>query len=154
MSWRTRWVRPALVAALGCLVTLPLTGGPTPGSVAAAPLVAPGPRSMQPGPGQPTPNLRASHFVYPGVPAGQPPVDHAASVGPMRASAYADAGILPYGDATFFGSAGAIGLYAPIVGMAPTPDGGGYWLVALDGGVFTFGDAGFYGSTRAIRLNQ
>ena len=34
----------------------------------------------------------------------------------------------------------------PVVGMASTPDGGGYWLVAADGGVFSFGDAGFYGS--------
>ena len=25
--------------------------------------------------------------------------------------------------------------------MAPTPDGGGYWLVASDGGVFSYGDA-------------
>ena len=29
----------------------------------------------------------------------------------------------------------------PIVGMAATPDGKGYWLVAADGGIFTFGDA-------------
>ena len=26
-------------------------------------------------------------------------------------------------------------------GMAATPDGGGYWLVASDGGIFAFGDA-------------
>ena len=38
-------------------------------------------------------------------------------------------------------------LNQPIVGMAATPDGGGYWLVASDGGIFTFGDAAFYGST-------
>ena len=31
-------------------------------------------------------------------------------------------------------------------GMAATPDGGGYWLVARDGGVFTFGDARYFGS--------
>ena len=42
----------------------------------------------------------------------------------------------------------------PIVGMAPTPDGQGYWLVASDGGIFSYGDAQFYGSTGAIRLNQ
>jgi cell wall-associated NlpC family hydrolase len=30
--------------------------------------------------------------------------------------------------------------------MSPTPDGGGYWLVAADGGIFNYGDAGFYGS--------
>ena len=29
----------------------------------------------------------------------------------------------------------------PIVGLVPTPDGQGYWLVASDGGVFSFGDA-------------
>jgi N-acetylmuramoyl-L-alanine amidase len=32
------------------------------------------------------------------------------------------------------------------VGMAATPDGGGYWLVASDGGIFSFGDAPFGGS--------
>ncbi len=42
----------------------------------------------------------------------------------------------------------------PIVGMAATPDGHGYWEVASDGGVFSFGDAAFYGSTGNIHLNQ
>ena len=37
-------------------------------------------------------------------------------------------------------------LAEPIVGMAATPDGGGYWLVASDGGIFAFGDAAFFGS--------
>jgi hypothetical protein len=37
-------------------------------------------------------------------------------------------------------------LNKPIVGMAPTPDGKGYWLVGSDGGIFTFGDATFDGS--------
>ena len=32
-------------------------------------------------------------------------------------------------------------LNAPIVGIAATPDGRGYWLVGADGGVFAFGDA-------------
>ena len=45
-------------------------------------------------------------------------------------------------------------LNKPIVGMAPTPSGGGYWLVASDGGIFAFGNAGFFGSTGAMRLNQ
>ena len=35
----------------------------------------------------------------------------------------------------------AMRLNQPIVGMAPTPTGKGYWLVASDGGIFTFGDA-------------
>jgi hypothetical protein len=45
-------------------------------------------------------------------------------------------------------------LNAPIVGIAATPDGGGYWLVAADGGIFTFGDAKFLGSLGAVTLNQ
>jgi hypothetical protein len=47
---------------------------------------------------------------------------------------------------------GGTRLNAPIVGMASTPSGNGYWLVALDGGVFTFGDAGFWGSMGGTRL--
>ena len=42
----------------------------------------------------------------------------------------------------------------PVVGMATTPTGGGYWMVASDGGIFAFGDAAFYGSTGNIHLNQ
>jgi hypothetical protein len=57
-----------------------------------------------------------------------------------------DGGIFTYGDAAFYGSAGATRLNQPIVGMAATPDGQGYWLVASDGGIFTYGDAAFYGS--------
>jgi hypothetical protein len=66
----------------------------------------------------------------------------------------ATGGVFTYGDATFYGSAGALTLAKPIVGMAATPDGEGYWLVASDGGVFSYGDAQFYGSTGAIRLNK
>jgi hypothetical protein len=44
-------------------------------------------------------------------------------------------------------------LNQPIVGMAATPDGQGYWLVSADGGVFTFGDAGFHGSVGGSALN-
>ena len=43
---------------------------------------------------------------------------------------------------------------APIVGMAATPDGGGYWLVGADGGVFAYGDARFYGSAGSLHLNE
>src|SRR5581483_7644296 len=65
-----------------------------------------------------------------------------------------DGGIFSFGDAQFFGSTGALHLNKPIVGMASTPDGGGYWLVASDGGIFAFGDAQFWGSTGAIHLNR
>ena len=42
----------------------------------------------------------------------------------------------------------------PIVGMAATADGGGYWVVASDGGIFAFGDAHFYGSIGGHRLTR
>ncbi|HEY8199803.1 MAG TPA: choice-of-anchor D domain-containing protein [Actinomycetota bacterium] len=45
-------------------------------------------------------------------------------------------------------------LREPIVGMAATPSGRGYWLAARDGGVFAFGDAGFQGSLGGIKLNE
>lgn len=32
-------------------------------------------------------------------------------------------------------------LNAPVCAIVPTPNGGGYWLVAEDGGLFSFGDA-------------
>jgi len=41
-----------------------------------------------------------------------------------------------------------------VVGMAATPSGKGYWLVASDGGIFSYGDAQFYGSTGSLQLNQ
>ena len=54
----------------------------------------------------------------------------------------------------FYGSTAGMHLNQPVVGMAATPDGGGYWLVAADGGVFSFGDARFFGSAAGMHLNQ
>ncbi len=60
---------------------------------------------------------------------------------------------------TAFGAAAALGgttlndLTAPVVGVAATPNGLGYWVVAADGGVFAYGDAAFEGSTGATHLN-
>ncbi|MGH9092329.1 MAG: N-acetylmuramoyl-L-alanine amidase, partial [Acidimicrobiales bacterium] len=48
--------------------------------------------------------------------------------------------------ARFSGSMGGQPLDRPIVGMAATPTGGGYWEVASDGGIFAFGAARFSGS--------
>jgi ribosomal protein L24E len=64
-----------------------------------------------------------------------------------------DGGIFTFGDAGFFGSAGDIKLAKPVVGIAPTRTGNGYYLVASDGGIFTFGDAVFRGSAGGIKLN-
>jgi ribosomal protein L24E len=68
-----------------------------------------------------------------------------------------------FGDTANFGNDGYLdylsnpgyfNLNQPVVGMASTPDGGGYWMTAADGGVFSFGDAPFFGSTGNIRLNK
>jgi len=44
-------------------------------------------------------------------------------------------------------------LARPIVGMAATPTGRGYWLVGSDGGVFAFGDAPFLGAPSGSALH-
>jgi hypothetical protein len=51
---------------------------------------------------------------------------------------------------------GGIRLNAPVVGVAATPDGGGYWEVASDGGVFAFDGTygGFFGSMGGIPLSK
>jgi hypothetical protein len=57
-----------------------------------------------------------------------------------------------------FGGARAHGapaqLNAPLVGIASSRSGKGYWLLAQDGGIFSYGKAKFYGSTGAMHLNQ
>ncbi len=74
----------------------------------------------------------------------------------------ADGGVFSFGDANFYGSIPGLGiapagsgvgtkeLNAPIVGMVPSSDGGGYFMVGADGGVFAFGDAKFEGSCPGI----
>lgn len=74
-----------------------------------------------------------------------------------------DGGIYVFGDAPYHGSIQGIvdgihgvgfpaseWLQAPIVGIAATTSGGGYWLVASDGGMFGFGDAGYFGSVPQV----
>jgi hypothetical protein len=54
----------------------------------------------------------------------------------------------------YLGDLSTVALNQPIVGMAQTADGAGYWMVAADGGIFAFGDAGFYGYTGNLHLSQ
>ena len=46
---------------------------------------------------------------------------------------------------------GGVHLNQPVVGLVPTADNAGYWLVAADGGVFAF-RAPFLGSMGGVRL--
>ncbi len=58
-------------------------------------------------------------------------------------------GVPPAHAATTF----TLRLNAPIVGMASTSDGHGYWTVGSDGGIFSFGDAKFAGSMGGRHLD-
>ena len=44
---------------------------------------------------------------------------------------------------SYYGSMGGKHLNKPVVGIASTPDGGGYWEAGSDGGIFTFGTPKF-----------
>jgi hypothetical protein len=72
-----------------------------------------------------------------------------------------DGGVFTFGNAGFYGSIPGLGLAPaqsaspnrlnePIVGMVPSTDQKGYFMVGADGGVFTFGDAKFEGSCPGI----
>ena len=63
-------------------------------------------------------------------------------------------GVFTFGDANFDGSTGGYALNKPVVGMASSVDGLGYWLVASDGGIFSFGDAIYHGRTGNITLTS
>jgi hypothetical protein len=65
-----------------------------------------------------------------------------------------DGGIFPFGDAAGLGSLGGVHLNSPVVGMATSPGGNGYWLVTAVGQVFRFGNAQLLGDAGGLRLNQ
>jgi N-acetylmuramoyl-L-alanine amidase len=67
--------------------------------------------------------------------------------------AASNGGIFAFG-APFEGSAGALVLDRPVVGMTPTASDLGYWLVASDGGIFSYGDATYHGSMGGQHLDQ
>jgi len=75
-------------------------------------------------------------------------------VGAVLVGALAAWGLAAFtaGAASYHGSAASAALSHPIVDMAATPSGNGYWLVASDGGIFGFGDAHYFGSTGHLKL--
>jgi len=64
----------------------------------------------------------------------------AAAPGPERAGAASAAALVPGDD--------------PVVGVASTADGEGYWLATAAGAVHPFGTAGFHGDLRGIALTR
>ena len=85
-----------------------------------------------------------------GSPANDPnPEPPAPGPGPVPASydtATASGVVSSFGAAYNYGPTSALTLNRPIVALATTTDGNGYWEAAADGGVFTFGTATFQGS--------
>jgi len=65
---------------------------------------------------------------------------------PASAQGTSTGSVTAFGGAIAYGAPSGSRLNAPIVGMAATPSGHGYWLLSADGGVFTYGDARFFGS--------
>ncbi len=72
-----------------------------------------------------------------------------------------DGGVFSFGQTQFYGSLPGLGfkpfgsglpnaLVLPVVGMVPSHDDNGYFMVAADGGIFAFGDAKFEGSCYSI----
>ncbi len=141
------------------MVAVPGTAGAAGSGGASASTPGSSPSSSTPGgstpgsstPGASTPGSSPGSSTPGGSTSGSP-------TGPPTSGGYwvaaADGEVAAVDGAPYFGSAAELHLYAPIVGMAATPDGHGYWLVALDGGVFTFGDAAFYGSMGGKHLAQ
>jgi lipoprotein-anchoring transpeptidase ErfK/SrfK/ribosomal protein L24E len=87
--------------------------------------------------------------------AGIIPIVAGAAIGTPAAGAASsghDHTVFAFGTASYHGSTENMHLNAPIVGMATTANGKGYWLVANDGGVFGF-NAPFFGSLGAMHLN-
>ena len=87
-----------------------------------------------------------------------PPAGASVAPGPASLAAqehtgtFKDGGVLRYGAAPFLGSPTAGALATPVVAMASTPDGRGYWLVSADGEVWSYGDARYFGGTGQAHL--
>jgi hypothetical protein len=82
-----------------------------------------------------------------------PVAAHAASYVPVHPAAFADPGVLPYGDAASHGAPTHVWVSSPVVGMASTLAGAGYWLAEANGTVLPYGDAKNFGSAAGYRLS-
>jgi hypothetical protein len=95
--------------------------------------------------------LATAPLLPAGAQEGQPPQEEADTRSTDQALANT---VTAYGDAVDHGPARSLDLVEPFESIAPTPDGGGYWIAASDGGVFSYGNATFAGSAGDIELVQ
>jgi hypothetical protein len=70
----------------------------------------------------------------------------------LHSAAYSNPGVLSYGDAVNYGAPTRTTVPSPVVAMAPTANGKGYWLVTADGKVYAYGNAVHYGDVSAVNL--
>ena len=134
---------PRAPAAAPCSPTPRGTGGSTtPGGRAGAP-AAPTTHAGPPAGSTSRPSTCRRRRAPPPTPRSPAPPRRCP---PATASWPSDGGIFDFGNLPFCGSMGGQPLNRPVVAMAATPSGGGYWEVAADGGLFSFGDARFFGS--------
>lgn len=84
--------------------------------------------------------------------SGRAAANTSPSYQPVHSAAYADPGILHYGDAVSYGAPTKTPVSSPVVAMAATHDGKGYWLAGADGSILAYGDAHNYGSAAGYPL--
>ena len=140
---RTR--RRGTAVAAGALVVLALgTAGLARHAATGSAPARPGPATLTAAPTPDATVATSTHLVV--TSAGD-----AATGGYWLAAS--DGGVFAFG-APFEGSAGALPLVRPVVGMTATASDRGYWMVASDGGVFAYGDAAFHGSMGGRPLDR
>jgi hypothetical protein len=70
----------------------------------------------------------------------------------VHSAAYANPGVLNYGDAVFYGAPTNVSVPSPVVAMAPSAGGLGYWVVTADGRVYQYGNAVNYGGVNFVNI--
>jgi len=114
----------AALAVLALGASIVANAGPAGATASATPALVERAQAGSVVPGGPVPAADV------GAPLGSSPVAPNLPILGSRASAASTTGsVLTRGDAGFYGSTGNIRLNKPIVGMAATPDGHGYWMV-------------------------
>ena len=85
-------------------------------------------------------------------PAGSGSQSGPTSYTPVHGATYAGPGVIAFGDAGSYGAPTGGPVPSPVVGMATTSGGLGYWLATADGKVYGYGDAANYGDVSGLNL--
>jgi hypothetical protein len=94
--------------------------------------------------------LGSGQMASPAASAAEPPTSYVPAV---HSAAYDDDGVIAFGDAGTFGDPASQVVSSPVVAMAATFTGDGYWVVTASGSVYDYGDAVDYGDASKFTLN-